>query len=142
MRWLRLSALNCRFVELRTEVLEAVVDQLPVAWSRDLFQGLLSQLVEGDIHPLDGHIHPPVELPQGRHPVGICKAALVACHRIDDDAQKVPAVAPAGLCSVLRVESPARLHELWLGFKQVAPRLIHQVIRPVRQVAGERAIHS
>lgn len=123
-------------------MLEAVADQLPVVRSRDPLQGLLFELIEGDVHPLDGHVHSSVQLPQGSHATRVCKAALVAGHRIRDDAKKVPTVAPAGLCSVFRVKSPARLHQMRLGFKQMCPCLVHQVIRSVDQVVGERSVNA
>ena len=123
-------------------MLETVVDQPPVVRTRDPLQGKVFELAEGDVHPLKGHVHSPVKLPQSGHAAWVCKAALVAGHRVSDHAKKVPAVPPAGFCSVLRVKSPARLHQMRLGFKQMSPRLVDQLIRSLDQAAGQRAINA
>ena len=67
-------------------VLEAVADQLPIIRSQNPLQGKRFELTEGDVHSFDGHVHSPVQLSQGGHSARVCKAALVAGHRVRDHA--------------------------------------------------------
>ena len=58
-----LSALNCSFIELLDQVLEARVDQFLICFSFDPLHGKQFQLIQGDVQPLGGHIHAPIKLP-------------------------------------------------------------------------------
>ena len=40
------------------------------------------------------------------------------------------------------MKSSARLHQMWLGCKQLCPCLVHQLIRSLDQAAGERLINA
>ena len=40
------------------------------------------------------------------------------------------------------MKRPARLHQMRLGFKQMCPCLVHQLIRSLDQVFGERSINT
>ena len=103
---------------------------------------MLFQLLQGDVHPLCRHVHPPVKLPQCVHASWVCERAVIAGHRVRDHAEKVPAIPPAGLSPLLREQGPARLNQLRLCFQQVGPRLVHQLIRPLPQMAGDAGVDS
>ena len=57
-----LSALNCSFIELLDQVLEAGVDQFLICFLFDPLHGKHVQLIQGDIQPLGGHIQAPIQL--------------------------------------------------------------------------------
>ena len=137
-----LSALNCSFIELLDQVLEAGVDQFLICFPFDPVHGKHVQLIQGDIQALGGHIHAPIQLPKRCHAIGICEAAPAASHGVNDDAQKIPAVAPAGVCPFAGEQGSTWPHELWLVLKQVASGLVHQIIRLALEPLGEIRCHS
>ena len=132
-----LSALNCSFIELLDQVLEAGVDQFLICFSFDPLHGKHVQLIQGDIQALGWHIHAPIELPKRCHAIGMCEAAPAASHGVNDDAQKIPTVAPAGICPFAGEQGSAGLHELWLVLQQVASGLVDQIISIVLEPSGQ-----
>ena len=57
-----LSALNCSFIELLDQVLEAGVDQFLICFPFDPLHGKQFQLIQCDVQALGGHIHSPIQL--------------------------------------------------------------------------------